>query len=411
MDALIERKIEFTQHLLDIIKEQITKFFIDQYNKITGTNPLMEFQNYLLKIPDWSQLQVDTIYETIKSGSKCKYLEDLIKETIIVYIKIQILSYNIDKQIRLKRIFPESFIHRVILLCAKQFIKKPHLFYHNIKPIEKQYNMNKIEELVEQSITNGIRSFIPIEEIINVVKSSNTNVEIEESDKDIEETEESEETVESEESEDTEEIEDSEEDSEEDSDEDEEPIHTEISLEKANPIDIESIYNEISIKSDKRFINNNETNVVVTNEPLITPEIQEILETLDNIVAANEPEPEQKPEVQEVFVATNEPVIQEDQEIQNEEDQEIQNEEVQEVFVVTNEPETIVATNEIENDALTSTSDEENFIVIQPELEKEKENENEENKKNVKKILLIDNPVNISRKKIAKVNFAKNAFF
>ena len=74
--------------------------------------------------------------------NQLKILEDLIKETIIVYIKIQILSYNIDKQIRLKRIYPESFIHRVLLLCAKEFIKKPHLFYHNIKPIEKQYNIN-----------------------------------------------------------------------------------------------------------------------------------------------------------------------------------------------------------------------------------------------------------------------------
>jgi hypothetical protein len=213
MEALIERKNEFTSHLIELIKETITKYFIDSYNQLNEKNQgniLSKFQNVLVTIPEWNQLQVENIYNEIKKKTKCKYLEDLIKETIIVYIKIQILSYNINNELRLKRIYPESFIHRVILLSAKEFIKKPYLFYHNVKPIERQYNLNKVEEIVELSIINGIRSFIPIEQIINVVKNQNikqnNDEEESESEEETEEESESEEETE-EESESEEEIE------------------------------------------------------------------------------------------------------------------------------------------------------------------------------------------------------------
>jgi len=215
MDALIEKKNEFTSHLLELITESIVTYFIEIYNNLitTDKNTLSSFQNILMKMPDWSNHQVENVYEYFMNKIKCNYINDLIKETIIVYVKIQALSNNITNEIRLKRVYPESFFHRVILLAAKQFLKQPYLFYHNIKSVEKQYNLNQIEEIIKKSIINGVRSFIPMDQIINVVRTNNP----EESEEDSQEDSQEDSEEESEESEESEE--ESEEDSEEESDE------------------------------------------------------------------------------------------------------------------------------------------------------------------------------------------------
>jgi hypothetical protein len=380
MEALIERKNEFTSHLIELIKETITKYFIDSYNQLNEKNQgniLSKFQNVLVTIPEWNQLQVENIYNEIKKKTKCKYLEDLIKETIIVYIKIQILSYNINNELRLKRIYPESFIHRVILLSAKEFIKKPYLFYHNVKPIERQYNLNKVEEIVELSIINGIRSFIPIEQIIDVVKNQNIK-----ENNDDEETEE-----ESESEEETEEESESEEETEEESESEEETEE-------------ESVYEE-------------------ETEPEQQLQIQqfEIKETLPEPQPEEQPEeqPEQQPEEQPE--PQPEPQPEEQPEPQSEEEQpepqpelENQSEEILETESIESKDEIIIIQENVATNLEQNSENDKNIKILDTE-KIISENTPENVATDRKKILITTTPPIVPRKKITHLNFAKDSFF
>ena len=61
---------------------------------------------------------------------------------------------------------PEHFLHRCYINCAREFWKKPLLFYDNIEILEKQSNIDKIHEIINNSIFDTIRNFLPQNTII-----------------------------------------------------------------------------------------------------------------------------------------------------------------------------------------------------------------------------------------------------
>ena len=170
LDVLVENKNEYLEHLTDISTIPICKFFVNIANNCSS---LKEFQNELVLLTKWNKQKQDgkmnTIHKLIEEDHATpQYMLKLLSEIISKSIKIKIIEHkSIIKS--LKVYIPEwyEFLYKVCILASNTFWKNPVLFYKKVSSIERQNNINVIEKITKTCIKNAIRSFIPLNKIIN----------------------------------------------------------------------------------------------------------------------------------------------------------------------------------------------------------------------------------------------------
>lgn len=172
--ALLDIKREYTEHLSDILSDGIMAYFLSMYDsllKTRGRNHILQaFQEQLADIPNWTSMRIRDVYETVKKRSKCGYLGDLLKTVLIVNVKIWTATHEQThgKAPKIKVRVPsvENFIHSVCLAAARVFWKKPHLFYQDLKSLERQHNLVQAEDIVAQCVRKTVRAFLPLDELM-----------------------------------------------------------------------------------------------------------------------------------------------------------------------------------------------------------------------------------------------------
>ena len=170
LDVLVENKNEYLEHLTDISTIPICKFFVNIANNCSS---LKEFQNELVLLTKWNKQKQDgkmnTIHKLIEEDQATpQYMLKLLSEIISKSIKIKIIEHkSIIKS--LKVYIPEwyEFLYKVCILASNIFWKNPVLFYKKVSSIERQNNINTIEKITKTCIKNAVRSFIPLNKIIN----------------------------------------------------------------------------------------------------------------------------------------------------------------------------------------------------------------------------------------------------
>ena len=170
LDVLVENKNEYLEHLTDISTIPICKFFVNIANNCSS---LKEFQNELVLLTKWNKQKQDgkmnTIHKLIEEDHATpQYMLKLLSEIISKSIKIKIIEHkSIIKS--LKVYIPEwyEFLYKVCMLASNIFWKNPVLFYKKVSSIERQNNINTIEKITKTCIKNAVRSFIPLNKIIN----------------------------------------------------------------------------------------------------------------------------------------------------------------------------------------------------------------------------------------------------
>ena len=170
LDVLVENKNEYLEHLTDISTIPICKFFVNIANNCSS---LKEFQNELVLLTKWNKQKQDgkmnTIHKLIEEDHATpQYMLKLLSEIISKSIKIKIIEHkSIIKS--LKVYIPEwyEFLYKVCILASNIFWKNPVLFYKKVSSIERQNNINTIEKITKTCIKNAVRSFIPLNKIIN----------------------------------------------------------------------------------------------------------------------------------------------------------------------------------------------------------------------------------------------------
>ena len=168
--VLVENKNEYLEHLTDISTIPICKFFVNIANNCSS---LKEFQNELVLLTKWNKQKQDakmnTIHKLIEEDHATpQYMLKLLSEIISKSIKIKIIEHkSIIKS--LKVYIPEwyEFLYKVCILASNIFWKNPVLFYKKVSSIERQNNINVIEKITKTCIKNAVRSFIPLNKIIN----------------------------------------------------------------------------------------------------------------------------------------------------------------------------------------------------------------------------------------------------
>ena len=164
---LRDQKEEYLEHLFEVMFEPIIHIFQDIYNTSLKTNPkdvLKQFQQDISKIPEWNQLQVDKAYQTLK----CTYLDKLIKTVYVLTIKIIMLGVPADKRdtLKLKVPSPDNFLHRTLIHMARELWKRPYLFYHLSRSLERQNNLYHCEVMLKKKIKAVIRETIPMDWVV-----------------------------------------------------------------------------------------------------------------------------------------------------------------------------------------------------------------------------------------------------
>ena len=172
LQTLLDNKKEYLEHLNDILAENLTILLKNMYSNVaTKNNSLQEFQLLLEKIPHWNHIEIENLYNTILEKSQCTYLTDLVHAIIATQIKILSLSHDIPsiKKLKIKVPSIQNFIHKCLIASARNIWKKPYLFYHKVRSIELQHNLNQIEEIIIKSINQVIRSCIPYNNIFTLL--------------------------------------------------------------------------------------------------------------------------------------------------------------------------------------------------------------------------------------------------
>jgi hypothetical protein len=175
MEALIETRNEYVEHIQDILGIAISKRINKMWEE-SGSN-IKKFQSELTQIKKWNNNIINEEYKKIVKYTKCKYLYNLIKIIIINTIKIKIYEYrNQFDNIKIKIPAAEDYIHKCYMNIASFSWKNAYLFVNKgIKDVEYQNNLNIIEENIKIIIKKTFRDFIPYDEILDQIDESLTD--------------------------------------------------------------------------------------------------------------------------------------------------------------------------------------------------------------------------------------------
>lgn len=176
INVLNESKNEWCGRLLNILTPHILeglKSIFEESLKLCKTNSeldkyLMTFQNFISRIPKWSQTIIGEEINRIIERSGCNYLEDLITCVHIIQLKVLTAVRVGQKQKKIDIDIPklDIFIHKVYINIARKIYTNVYLFDINVPSLEIQKNNRQIELIIQESIMNTIRDSIPVETIL-----------------------------------------------------------------------------------------------------------------------------------------------------------------------------------------------------------------------------------------------------
>jgi len=176
INVLNESKNEWCGRLLNILTPLIIeglKSIFSESTKLCSANGemdkyLMTFQNFISRIPKWSQTIIEQEKERIIEKSNCSYLEDLITCVHIIQLKVLTAVRVGQKQKKIDIEIPklDVFIHKIYINIARKVYTNVYLFEINIPALTVQKNNRQLEILVQESIMNTIRDSVPVEMIL-----------------------------------------------------------------------------------------------------------------------------------------------------------------------------------------------------------------------------------------------------
>lgn len=186
LQGLLDNKTEYTDHVCEILAEPMLRDFHGAYEKLrTSPDPasglrvvrgtlLNKFQSWLVDVAGWNAAQIREAYQQVVKRSGCTYISDLVKGILITYVKIQMVSHGRGRdagKIKLRVPSPENFLHACYISAARALWKRPYLFYHEVRSLERQQNLLVAEDLIRQAIKRTLRSFVPMDQLMSQLQS------------------------------------------------------------------------------------------------------------------------------------------------------------------------------------------------------------------------------------------------
>jgi len=168
-----EAKSEYTKQLCQYLVPPIQQFFLDlleeaKEKEADSKRVLLMFQTLLEDISDWNTDKVQRETAAISQKSQCDYLEELMTAVFIAHTKVLSAIRLTTKQKKLQITIPkiDHFIHRTLRECSRLLWSNTYLFSTNVASIERQKNQRLIENFLNEGVLQGIRSMLPVKNIL-----------------------------------------------------------------------------------------------------------------------------------------------------------------------------------------------------------------------------------------------------
>jgi hypothetical protein len=134
------------------------------------TEVIRTFQNMVTKIPEWSESTLGEEVERIVKTSKCTYIDDLLLGVFLAYMKsfaaLQYRGNSSQLKVEFERPNVTKFIHELYKQSARKLWQSAFLFKTQGVTSEQQArNRREIEQLIDKTIDDVVRSFLPWEVI------------------------------------------------------------------------------------------------------------------------------------------------------------------------------------------------------------------------------------------------------
>jgi hypothetical protein len=168
-----EAKSEYTRQLGQFLVPALQNYFLGlledaKQKDIDSKKLIWNFQDLLKEVPDWNVDKVKRETGRIQDAANCDYLEELLTAVFIAHTKvlsaIRLTTKNKKLQITIPKV--EHFIHRALCDCARLLWSNAYLFNLSVSSIERQKNINQIEELLREGLLQSIRSMLPVKSIL-----------------------------------------------------------------------------------------------------------------------------------------------------------------------------------------------------------------------------------------------------
>jgi hypothetical protein len=129
---------------------------------------LMTFQNFLARIPKWSDEIVQKEVGRIVEKSGCSYLTDLITCVHITHLKIltSIRTGKTQKKIDITIPKLSGFVHKVYINLSRSLYSNVYLFDKDAQPLVYQRNKAEFNKMIKTAILDSIRESIPVEQLL-----------------------------------------------------------------------------------------------------------------------------------------------------------------------------------------------------------------------------------------------------
>ena len=171
VSAYSETRNEYMKQLCTWLVPSLVQFYRQQYDVLAQTNgkkTMMAFQTYCAEVPRWNQDIIDEHVNKILDGCRCDYVEELVTAVFIAHTKMLTAVRMNNKQKKLQITLPklDHFLHRVFVECARALWKAPFLLSTELTTIERQKNVLTLEALFSESMSNAVRSLLPVKSIL-----------------------------------------------------------------------------------------------------------------------------------------------------------------------------------------------------------------------------------------------------
>lgn len=173
--VLVDAKTEYTNQLTNLCKGRIYMCIKEMFNSAKiecesndkKQNTLVLFQNKLAEIPKWSTEMIKNEYDKLTFVSQCDWLHELLTAVFISHSRI-LSSVNSEPKTKLDLDIPnfQDFLHNCYIDVARCFWKSPYLFDDTVTSYDFQRNRRDCELMIEKSIGESIRKQLPVKHIL-----------------------------------------------------------------------------------------------------------------------------------------------------------------------------------------------------------------------------------------------------
>jgi len=171
-------KVHLREHLATLLVPCVAEGFWsvkDTAQKLCDRNNqptevIRTFQNMVTKIPEWSDSTLGEEVERIIKTSKCTYIDDLLLGVFLAYMKsfasLQYRGASSQLKVEFERPNVTKFIHELYKHSARKLWQSAFLFKTQGVTSEQQArNRREVESLIDKTIDDVVRSFLPWEVI------------------------------------------------------------------------------------------------------------------------------------------------------------------------------------------------------------------------------------------------------